>query len=103
MFGARVAYTMDTPAFLARPSNAAMAGIMPLMHFGWDVQMGSTMSSTNIAVVCPLRTTGTGSGNAGICSGSNGLLAALLGAPGAGDCATAAPPQAVSRKPLVRR
>src|SRR4029077_13021065 len=91
MFGARVEYTTNTPAFLACASSDAMAGTITPVHFGWALQMGSTTSNTNNAVVAGLRTTRTGSGRAGICSVSKGLVAALLDATGAPDCATAAP------------
>src|SRR5438094_5825656 len=91
--GARVEYRTNTPAFLACASSEARAGTITPVHFGWALQMGSTMSNTNNAVVAGLRTTRTGSGRAGICSVSNGLLAAaLLDVPGALDCAIAAPP-----------
>src|SRR6266481_2346030 len=104
MDGPRVEYNTNTPAFLACASSEAMAGTITPVHFGWTLQMGSTMSNTNNAVVAGLRTTGTVSGRAGICSVSKGLLAAaLLDATGAPDCATAAPLYTVSTRLLVRR
>jgi hypothetical protein len=102
MDGARVAYRMAIPAFLARASKEVMAGTMIPVHFGCDGQMGSTMSSTSTALVAGLRVTCVGSGSAGICSVSMGLAAPLV-ALGVPVCAMAAPPQAESKKPLVKK
>src|ERR1700722_8933831 len=62
------------------------------------------MSDTNTAVVAGLSTTGTGFGRTGICKVIKGPPAAALPeAPGAADCATAAPPLVASMRPLVKR
>ncbi len=62
------------------------------------------MSDTNTAVVAGLSTTGTGFGRTGICKVIKGPPAAALpDAPGAADCATAAPPLVASMRPPVKR
>src|SRR6202140_5009568 len=81
-----------------------MAGTIVPMHFGWFLHVGSIMSDTNTAVVAGLSTTGTGFGRTGICKVINGPPAAALpDAPGAADCATAAPPLVASMRPPVKR
>src|SRR5215471_7427402 len=88
--GARVEYTTNTPAFLAFASSDAMAGTIIPVHFGWTLQMRSTMSKINNAVVAGLRDTRTGSGMAGICSVNNRpLVVGLLDSLGELACARA--------------
>src|SRR6186713_2372631 len=101
-FPARVACTTITPAFLACARNAAMAGSMLPVHFGWVLQVGSIMSATSTAVCAGLRMTATGSGVTGICTVYIGLPEASPDA-GAAVCASAAPPQTVNTRPLAKR
>jgi hypothetical protein len=42
MFGSRVPYATTKPALRARSMNGVMAGSIWLLHFGWELQMGST-------------------------------------------------------------
>jgi len=83
------------PALLALVSSDVTAGNIVVMHFGWEVQIGSTISNTSSAVVAALTLTGTASGSAGIC-----IVATVLCAP---DCAKANPVHAASSHPLVNK